>query len=101
MLREMREIYQRRRDLIVEGLNSISGIHCEKPKGAFYVFPNISSFGKTSQEVAEMLLAQAHVVTIPGSAFGENGEGFLRMSYANAEENIREALRRIRKCLEG
>ena len=48
-----------------------------------------------------MLLAQAHVVTIPGSAFGENGEGFLRMSYANAEENIREALRRIRKCLEG
>lgn len=101
MLREMREIYQHRRDLIVEGLNAIPGIHCEKPKGAFYVFPNISSFGKTSQEVAEMLLAQAHVVTIPGSAFGENGEGFLRMSYANAEENIREALRRIRKCLEG
>ncbi len=100
-LGEMRELYQRRRDLIVDGLNDIKGIHCEKPRGAFYAFPDIRGLGLTSQQAAEKLLEEAQVVAIPGSAFGEHGEGFLRMAYANSEENIKEALWRIRKCFEG
>lgn len=100
-LEEMKRLYQRRRDLIVSGLNDIPGIHCEIPKGAFYAFPDIRALGKSSQETAELLLEKAHVVAIPGSAFGENGEGFLRMAYANSEENIQLALERIRRCLEG
>lgn len=100
-LGEMRELYQRRRDLIVNGLNNIKGIHCEKPRGAFYAFPDIRGLGLTSQQAAEKLLEEVQVVAIPGSAFGEHGEGFLRMAYANSEENIKEALRRIRKCFEG
>lgn len=100
-LDEMRGIYQRRRDLIVNGLNSIRGIHCEVPKGAFYAFPDIRALGMKSQEVAEKLLEEVQVVAIPGSAFGANGEGFLRMAYANSEENILKALERIKKCLEG
>lgn len=100
-LGEMRELYQRRRDLIVDGLNDIKGIHCEKPRGAFYAFPDIRGLGLTSQQAAEKLLEEVQVVAIPGSAFGEHGEGFLRMAYANSEENIKEALRRIRKCFEG
>lgn len=100
-LGEMRELYQRRRDLIVDGLNDIKGIHCERPRGAFYAFPDIRGLGLTSQQAAEKLLEEVQVVAIPGSAFGEHGEGFLRMAYANSEENIKEALRRIRKCFEG
>lgn len=100
-LSEMRELYQRRRDLIVNGLNDIKGIHCEKPRGAFYAFPDIRGLGLTSQQAAEKLLEEVQVVAIPGAAFGECGEGFLRMAYANSEENIKEALRRIRKCFEG
>lgn len=100
-LGEMRELYQRRRDLIVNGLNDIKGIHCEKPRGAFYAFPDIRGLGLTSQQAAEKLLEEVQVVAIPGAAFGEHGEGFLRMAYANSEENIKEALRRIRKCFEG
>lgn len=100
-LAEMKQIYQRRRDLIVNGLNTIPGIHCQIPQGAFYAFPDIRGLGRSSQEVAELLLEKAHVVAIPGSAFGDNGEGFLRMAYANSEENIQLALERIRNCLEG
>lgn len=100
-LAEMREIYQRRRDLIVNGLNEIKGIHCVMPQGAFYAFPDIRELGLTSQQAAEKLLDTVQVVAIPGSAFGDCGEGFLRMAYANSEENIEEALRRIRQCFEG
>ena len=100
-LAEMKQIYQRRRDLIVNGLNTIPGIHCQVPQGAFYAFPDIRGLGRSSQEVAELLLEKAHVVAIPSSAFGDNGEGFLRMAYANSEENIQLALERIRNCLEG
>ncbi|NLM44851.1 MAG: pyridoxal phosphate-dependent aminotransferase [Clostridiales bacterium] len=94
---EMTEIYRERRDLIVEGLNSIKGISCLKPKGSFYVFPNIKALGKTSEEVANELLEKAGVITVPGSAFGAQGEGYLRISYANSLENIKEALNRIEK----
>jgi len=98
-LEQMRGIYEKRRDLMVNGLNAIPGIHCEMPQGAFYAFPNISGLGMTSQELAEKLLDEVQVVAIPGTAFGDNGEGFLRMAYANSEENIAEALKRIRRCL--
>ncbi len=94
---EMTEIYRERRDLIVEGLNNIKGISCIKPKGSFYVFPNIKALGKTSEEVANELLENTGVITVPGSAFGAQGEGYLRISYANSLENIKEALNRIEK----
>jgi len=91
--------YQRRRDVIVDGLNSIPGVTCQRPQGAFYVFPNISSFGYTSTELAELLLDRAGVAVLPGSAFGDKGEGYLRLVYSNSLENIEQALERIRQVL--
>jgi aspartate/methionine/tyrosine aminotransferase len=88
--------YQKRRDIIVEGLNELSGVSCQKPQGAFYVFPNIKAFNKTSSEIANMMLEEAGVALLPGSAFGTNGEGYLRLSYANSVENIQQALERMR-----
>ena len=94
---KMREIYRERRDIIVEGLNSIPGITCIKPMASFYVFPNIKATGLSSKAFSEGLLEKTGVITIPGSAFGENGEGYLRVSYANSKENIVAALERIRE----
>ncbi len=91
----MREEYQRRRDVIVDGLNRIPGVSCRKPQGAFYVFPNVKSFGKPVDELANILLEQAGVAVLPGTSFGENGEGYLRLSYANSIENIEKALERL------
>jgi aminotransferase len=73
------------------------GITCIKPKGSFYVFPNITGLGKDSFTVANELLEKAGVITVPGSAFGQQGEGFLRISYANSIENLKLALERIEK----
>lgn len=92
---EMREIYRERRDFIVDGLNSIRHIRCQKPRGSFYVFPNIKDTGLCSEAFADALLERAKVVTIAGTAFGEQGEGYLRVSYANSKENIARALERI------
>lgn len=97
---KMIEIYRKKRNLIVDGLNSIRGISCYKPKGSFYVFSNVKKIGKNSETVANELLEKANVVTIPGSAFGPHGEGYLRISYANSEENLREAVKRIKKYIE-
>lgn len=94
---EMTEIYRKRRDVVVSGLNSIEGITCIKPKGSFYVFPNITGLGKDSFTVANELLEKAGVITVPGSAFGKQGEGFLRISYANSMDNLELALERIEK----
>ena len=91
--------YQRRRDLIVEGLNAIPGITCRKPQGAFYVFPNIKGTGMTSNELANFILEKAGVALLPGSSFGEFGEGYLRLSYANSIPNIEKGLGRIRAAL--
>lgn len=99
-VREMLKEYDRRRHLMVEGLNEISGIECEKPKGAFYAFANVSSFKLSSQEFAAMLLQKAKVATIPGSAFGSSGKGYLRISFATSQENIVEGLDRIRKLVD-
>lgn len=87
--------YTRRRDILVDGLNAIPGITCKKSAGSFYAFPNIKAFGKTSQAFAEELLENAGVVTVPGSAFGDMGEGYLRLVFANSDENLQEAVRRI------
>ncbi|MGE5124638.1 MAG: pyridoxal phosphate-dependent aminotransferase [Acidobacteriaceae bacterium] len=93
------QAYQHRRDVIVEELNSIPGITCQKPKGAFYVFPNIKSFGYTSVALANLLLDRAGVAVLPGSAFGDYGEGYLRLVYSNSIENIRRAVENIRQVL--
>ncbi|HIP96900.1 MAG TPA: pyridoxal phosphate-dependent aminotransferase [Anaerolineae bacterium] len=92
--------FRLRRDTIVEGLNAIPGITCQKPQGAFYAFPNVKSFGQTSAEMAIHLLDQAGVAVLPGTAFGRYGEGYLRLSYANSLENIERALVRIGDALE-
>ncbi len=87
--------FKRRRDAIVEGLRAIPGVGCARPKGAFYVFPNITRTGYGSKALADRLLDEAGVACLSGTAFGEFGEGHLRFSYANSMENIQEALRRI------
>ncbi len=84
-----------RRDLLVDGLNAIEGITCKRPRGAFYVFPNISSLGLTSKEVELRLLSEFGVAALAGTSFGEYGEGYLRFSYANNQDNIRKALERF------
>jgi len=92
--------FRKRREIIVEGLNRIKGITCKKPKGSFYVFPNITGTGMRSSELSGYLLNEAGVAVLSGTAFGEYGEGYLRMSFANSAENIKEALKRIETALE-
>ncbi|MBN2198083.1 pyridoxal phosphate-dependent aminotransferase [Candidatus Wolfebacteria bacterium] len=98
-VKKMTEEFKKRRDFIVKGLNEIKGISCLKPPGAFYVFPNIKSFGLSSQKLADYLLDKAGVALLPGTAFGKYGEGYLRISYANSIGNIAKALRKIEKAL--
>jgi aspartate aminotransferase len=87
--------FKKRRDIIVAGLNAIKGITCRLPKGAFYVFPSIKGTGKSSREFADRLLSEAGVAALSGTAFGEYGEGYIRLSYANSIPNIQKALQRI------
>lgn len=91
-----RAAFDRRRKLIVDGLNQIPGIGCVMPHGAFYAFPNVSSFGMRSDTFADRLLDEFGVAAVSGTSFGDAGEGYLRLSYATSEENIAEALERIR-----
>jgi aspartate/methionine/tyrosine aminotransferase len=88
--------YTRRRDVIVDGLNAIPGIHCQRPQGAFYVFPNIKATGMGSNELANLILEKAGVALLPGSSFGAYGEGYLRLSYATSLKNIELGLEKIR-----
>ena len=92
--------FRRRRDLIVDGLNRLPGVSCIVPRGAFYAFPNVSRIGLPSGEIAEWLLQDGGVAVLPGTAFGQHGEGYLRLSYANSETNLRAALERMRPVLE-
>ncbi|MDQ3466877.1 MAG: pyridoxal phosphate-dependent aminotransferase [Chloroflexota bacterium] len=94
-VKQMIEAFRRRRDLIVAGLNEIPGIRCVEPKGAFYVFPNITGTGMSSKVFADLLLDEHGVAALSGTAFGDHGEGYLRLSYANSEENLKKALERI------
>ncbi len=91
--------YERRRNAIVDGLNGLPGISCRKPQGAFYVFPNVTQLGSSSDEIADRFLAEAGVALLPGSAFGEMGEGYLRLSYANSMENIETAIEKMARVL--
>jgi aspartate/methionine/tyrosine aminotransferase len=91
--------FRRRRDIVVDGLNALPGVSCVRPRGAFYAFPNITGTGRSSSEVAERLLADAGVAVLSGTAFGIHGEGYLRLSYANSESNLRLALDRMRPVL--
>jgi aspartate/methionine/tyrosine aminotransferase len=94
-----REEFIARRQLIVDGLNAIPGVSAVMPHGAFYAFPNVSSFGRTSAEIADHLLYDAGVCVLAGTAFGKHGEGYVRLSYANSRENISRAVERIGESL--
>ncbi|MFX1283317.1 MAG: pyridoxal phosphate-dependent aminotransferase [Promethearchaeota archaeon] len=96
-LRRNMKAFRKRRDAIVKGLNSISGFSCLKPQGAFYVFPNIKGTGKTSKELADTLLEENGVACLPGTVFGDAGEGYLRFSYATSVDVINEAVENVRK----
>ncbi|QDU85146.1 Putative N-acetyl-LL-diaminopimelate aminotransferase [Planctomycetes bacterium Pla163] len=95
----MRQAFDERRTLIVEGLRSIPGFTCVLPKGAFYAFPNITGTGRTSNELQNLLLDEAGVATVSGTAFGALGEGYLRFSYASSKEEIERAIERVRGVL--
>ena len=96
---EMVKEFEKRRNIIVDGMNSIDGFRCNKPKGAFYVFPNIEGTGMRSNELADYLLEEGGVAGLSGAAFGKYGEGFLRFSYANSVENIEKAIDMIKAAL--
>ncbi len=96
---KMREAYDERRRFLIHEFKNM-GIDCFEPYGAFYVFPNIKKFGLSSDEFATKLLEQEHVVVVPGTAFGDCGEGFLRISYAYSIDSLKKALDRIKKFIE-
>jgi len=97
---EMVASYRRRRDLLIHGLEAIPGLKPFTPRGTFYAFVDISALGKTAQEFALSLLRNAGVAVAPGTAFSEAGEGFIRICFANSDDNIREGLRRIEKAVQ-
>jgi aspartate/methionine/tyrosine aminotransferase len=96
---EMVAAFDRRRRLVVEGLNRLPGMSCIVPKGAFYAFPNIAGTGWKAKALASALLEEAGVATIGGPDFGVHGEGYIRLSYANSEQNIARALERMGEFL--
>ena len=96
-LKKNMKAFRKRRDAIVEGLNEIPGFFCLKPQGAFYVFPNIKGTGKTSKELADKLLEENGVACLPGTIFGDAGEGYLRFSYATSVDIINEAIENIKE----
>jgi aspartate aminotransferase len=98
MLETNRVAYLRRRDLLLAGLNEL-GLHCEKPAGAFYAFPDVSRVSSDSREAAEILLERAQVATVPGVVFGEHGEGHLRFSFSTSLETIEAGLDSLRRNL--
>jgi aspartate/methionine/tyrosine aminotransferase len=91
--------FDRRRKVVTELLNTLPGVTCVTPKGAFYAFPNVSKTGWPAKKLANALLEEAGVALIGGPDFGVNGEGYIRVSYANSEENIRKAVTRLRNFL--
>lgn len=95
----MRETFMRRRDLVIDRLNAMPGVSCRVPGGAFYAFPNVRGTGMESKPLADRLLMEAHVALIPGDSFGENGKGYLRVSYAASTGELNEALDRMHQLL--
>jgi len=98
-LDDMMEKFDKRRKLIVDGLNSLSGIKCNNPGGAFYTFPNVSETGMSGDTFAEKCLFDAGVALVPGTSFGKSCTNFVRFSFANSYENIEKALEKIKKIL--
>ncbi len=96
---EMVQAFDERRRVIVSELNQIAGFRCVDPGGAFYAFPNIEGTGLSARDLQNRLLEDAGVATVAGTSFGDYGEGYIRFSYANSVENIREAIKRIKECL--
>lgn len=94
------EEFRRRRNAIVAGLNSLPGVTCQMPSGAFYAFPNVRGTGMSSQQFADSMLEDVGVACLSGTAFGEHGEGYVRFSYANSLENIESAIERMKIALE-
>jgi aspartate/methionine/tyrosine aminotransferase len=94
-----RKSFEKRRKLVVDGLNNLPGVTCRMPGGAFYAFPNVKGTGRDSKTLARDLLDKAHVALIPGESFGDNGAGYLRLSYAASEAEISEALSRMKAFL--
>jgi aspartate aminotransferase len=99
-VRAMIEEFRARRELVVAGLNDLPGVSCVEPKGAFYAFPNITQTGMKARDLQNQLLEEAGVAMLAGTAFGEYGEGYMRVSYANSPENITTALGKMRELLE-
>jgi aspartate/methionine/tyrosine aminotransferase len=97
----MREEFDRRRRVLVDGLNRLDGVSCHEPEGAFYAFPDVRGTGLDADRAADILLEEAAVATLPGDSFGRQGEGHLRLSYATSVDEIEEALDRIGKALAG
>lgn len=99
LIEKMMAEYQKRRDILVAGLNNIPGIKCIKPEGALYVFPNIAGTGMTSEEFADFALEKAGVALLPGNNFGEHGQGFVRLCYVNTLENIELAIKKLAQAI--
>jgi aminotransferase len=96
---DMVAAFDRRRRILIDGLNSIRGIRCPEPRGAFYASPGIQGVGRSSSELAELLLEEAGVAVVPGDAFGTEGAGHLRFSYATSDDDLREGISRISRLL--
>lgn len=97
--KKMVDVFRKRRDTLIKGLNQLPDIHCVKPTGAFYAFPNIKDTGMSSAEFSEFLLEKGKIATLSGAAFGAHGEGYIRLSYATSLEDIKEALKRMEDLL--
>ena len=95
----MREAYNQRRRYLLKRLEEM-GIPCFEPEGAFYIFPNITKFGLSSEEFCTRLLQEEKVAVVPGNAFGDSGEGFVRISYAYSLKQLKEAMERIERFVE-
>lgn len=98
-VKEMVKEYQRRRDYAVKAINEIPGLHCECPKGAFYIFINCKSLNMKSADLAAWLLEEAKIALVPGDVFGPGGEGYLRMSFANSYENVVEGCEQLHRAM--
>jgi len=96
---EMVEAYRRRRDIVVEGLNRLPGVSCHYPEGTFYAFPDISGTSLSSMQFADMLLSEAGVAVTPGIAFGESGDGHVRLSFATDTHLLEQAIERMARVL--
>src|SRR5882762_4094203 len=95
----MVKVFERRRDLVVDGLNAIPGMRCAKPQGAFYAFPNIEGTGFDERELSDRLLTEAGVAVLPGTAFGKAGKGYIRLAYTQSEDELKLGLNRIKEFI--